>query len=408
MSDPVAPPSASSGLAGGGGISWRLLLKREWGLLVLALALSLMVFSLVRSDIDREQVLADIPITAHAAQPDIQVRFAPGEDRIQLTLMCSQMDYREAERSVIGPEGTPVRVILGDVPAATRPLGTRDRLELPFSPSFVKPGSIQTALAGLKGWAYVTEPRTIRYLEPATIPSAEELLATYGVECTLTYTQSAERIEGVIFPRGMEPKDEEANRAAIRPDPVDLTPYLPSAPVADGLEIEIGTPVRFREWRTRGEKDHPDRVWRESMELPERKLKAQFKVVDKSWRKEAVENVVVLLVRDPHQFEMQVRDRDRLGMSDLMDRVGGVLEATRPVHEALRAAGERNLVADSLAGWVWGIEIKSGELPTEAGQRAELTGRIVFVPLGPAFAGSAVRFVPEALQSEFPLTLERK
>ena len=59
MSEPVGPPSASPGLASSGGIPWRLVLRREWGLLVLALALSFMVFSLVRSDIDREQVLAD-------------------------------------------------------------------------------------------------------------------------------------------------------------------------------------------------------------------------------------------------------------------------------------------------------------------------------------------------------------
>lgn len=408
MSEPVAPPSASAGLAGNGGVSWRLLLRREWGLLVLALALSFMVFSLVRSDIDREQVLADIPVTALAPQPDIHVRFAPGEDRIQLTLFCSQMDYREAERAVSGPDGTPARVFLGDVPATTRPLGTKDRLELPFSPSFVKPGSVQAALAGLKGWAYVTEPRTIRYFTPTTIPSADELMETYGVTCTLTYTEPADKIEGVLFPRSMELKDEEDGRPGLRPDPVDLTPYLPNGLIQDGLEIEIGTPVRFREWRTRGEKDRPDRVWRESMELPARSLKARFAVTRDGWRNGAIENVVVLLVRDPHLFEMQVRDRDRLGMTDLMDRVSGRLAATREIHEALRAAGERNLVADTLGGWVWGIQITEGEIPTETGQRAELKGRIVFVPLGAAFAEAAVKFTPEALQSEFPLTLERK
>ena len=407
MSEPVGPPSASPGLASSGGIPWRLVLRREWGLLVLALALSFMVFSLVRSDIDREQVLADIPVTAQAAQPDIQVRFAPGEDRIQLTLFCSQMDYREAERAVSGPDGTPARVFLGDVPATTRPLGTKDRLELPFSPSFVKPGSVQVALASLKGWAYVTEPRTIRYLMPTTIPSAEELMEKYGVTCTLSYAESAESIEGVVFPRSMEAKDEDG-KTSIRPDPVDLTPYLPNEMIKNGFEIEIGTPVRFREWRTRGEKDKPDRVWRESMELPARSLKARFEVQKDSWRNDALDNVVVLLVRDPHQFDMQVRDRDRLGMSDLMDRVSGTLGATRDVHEALRAAGERNLVADTLSGWVWGIQITAGEIPTETGQRAELKGRIVFMPLGREFVDASVKFTPEALQSEFPLTLERK
>ena len=39
MSEPVGPPSASPGLASSGGIPWRLVLRREWGLLVLALAL---------------------------------------------------------------------------------------------------------------------------------------------------------------------------------------------------------------------------------------------------------------------------------------------------------------------------------------------------------------------------------
>ncbi len=409
MSETPVPPPRGGGTAPRTGLGfWARFLRGEWGLLVLALALSAMVFSLVREDIDREHVFADVPVVADSGgEPDLRVLFAPGHGKVALSLLCSQTDMLRAERAVYGDEGRPVRLILGEVPPEGRAIGPRDRLEVPFPESYLKPQTMSSALVNLDGFAYRVARRTVRYALPPTRPDAAELLERHGVRCTLEWID--EPAVSVELPRSMDLGRDAGGAAAdsIRPDPIDLRPYLAVPLIEDGKEFTVETPVAFRAWR-----EQPvgpgERLWRQTMAFPDRRVKARFEVVA-SWRTEPLANAVVVLVKDADLYRIEVTEPDRIGMSAQFNRISGVIEAPRALHDELRQRGEQNLVSDALAGWVWGIEIVGGELPTSAGNEVRAKGRLRFLPLEPAYLDKSIRFVPRELQGEdFQVTIERK
>ena len=393
MSEPVGPPRPSDAATQAPGPSLRLLMRREWGLIVLALALTLMVFSLVRDDISRPQELAHLVVEADTrGADDIVVLFPRGREEITLQINGSDSDFVEAERATRGAEGRPVRLVVGDVTGASRRVGPRDRLVVPFPESYLGESALDKALASLEGYVYRVKPREMAVAVPTTQPGPANLATMSGVRCEVLF--DGPTTVSLPMPDGMAP-------GPLVPDPIDLRPLLAERP-ADGTIMALATPLTFTQWARQGSVEG-EALYRSELEMPVLKVHVKFTTSEQAWDSTPMANVVVLLVKDPSLYEFRVPANDRIFMNDLMDRVEGILRAPRAVHEGLRKSAEENLAGDALRGWCWGIEIVQGELPRRgdgdrpAGQ--ELRGALRFVPLDPRYFDPAIEFIPRELQS---------
>lgn len=401
MTEPVGPPRAGQDAGKSPGIPWRLLVRREWGLLVLAGALTVMVFSLVSDDITREWSLTAVPVTADTGADDLVVLFPPGRASLKFDLLGSNSDFLEAERATRGPGARPARLLLGEVRAASRRLGVRDRLVVPFPESYVKQGSLDEALRSLEGFVYRVRPREVAIATPATIPDAEKLVSEHGVTCEIVLEGSS--TTSLLLPDGMA-------LGPLTPDPIDLTALLRDRP-ADGTLQPLATKLQFSAWCAEGRAEG-EQLYRSHVALPSVGVEVRWTISDAAWDSTALANTVVLLVKDRSAFDFRVPANDRIGMDDLMYRVEGLIRAPRDLHARLQAAGAANLAGETLGGWVWGIEIVAGELP-HAGEppdpNVRLEGHLRFVPLHPDFQDPRIRFEPRDLQKvPFEISITRR
>lgn len=391
MSDPVPPPSAGTGITQTR-VGWMEFVRREWGLAVLALALSLMVFQLVSQDIRKDATLPGWQVAASTeGHPDLIVLFPDGKDRVNLDLHVSDLNRSVAERALKEHGKGAVKLTISSGPRQVphRRVDASDRLEVPFPDSWFREGARARALEALDGYVYRVVERTVSFQLPATVPEGEALFQSHGLACTVEFIDPA--IHALRLHAGI-------TDLVLRPDPIDLAPFL-AKPITDGMEIEVPAPLQFSAWRGAASGE-ADRLFRSRLVLPSLRCKLRFRVADGSWRAKPVENTLVLLVKDPEAYSFDIRLPEDYGISDVARRMAGRLEAPPDIHAELRLRAEYNLgTANDLRGWCWGIEFEDDLPPPNSSEPKTIRGHIRFVPLTPKLRMAPVRFVPVGAQA---------
>ena len=386
----------------------------EIGLVLLALALALMSFTLVHRDITKPQTIPHARLDIATSNPNLKVVLRGGQRAVELKLLCSEVDRVEAESILKDPAADPLRLVIDPTPPAShRLLDHRDRLDPPFRRSLLT--GDHAGSMGLDGWVVLSEERDVP-LRPPVLDHDPLELEEHGLSCTLRWVLVSEKPDGTKLRKPVDtvrlrmPVGERVEDQAIFADAVRLGPLL-KKPHEDGAEELLDVLPNFDAWQGVGPSEsYPWQYYRQQhVTLPKLRILARFSTLAADWASKPIENRLVFLVQDPHEYSFEF-DHEETGIDKIERRVAGILRSSRSLRERLVEAAEANLGArGTLAGWVWGLELSGQKLPSlpEEGV-VVLTGRIRFVSLSRSIPESEVTFEARDGQSEFEVRVKKK
>jgi hypothetical protein len=384
--DPRERPSLASARR----LGWQAWLLQEWGLLVLAVVLTVIIW-----DVTSKQVIK--PHTIEGVE--VVLRLRPGdEDRIGAVLdeaptlvdvsIRTSARRRDEVVEALHRDGRLVLELLvnPNVNAESRPINATDRWLWPFDDH--ETIDARAPLPTRTGRVFrLRGMRQGPILMPDTIPPRAQLEAEHGITVRMDLSQAT--YSDLLAPGSVLGE-------GLRPDPIDLTEILAQDALPEG-----NWPARlsFSQWRE-APGDAPQRAYRRGLRLPEVTATLAFdRLVKKS-----IENKLVVLL-DPDRYEWVTPEVARPAMTYLVF-TGDLLGPKRAIER----------LEKSLEDWCWGVRVRPRsdrplpEKPTDGGETDFTTvdAEVVFMRVGEAFEFAKVTFERKPGQDSFDLSVRRR
>jgi len=373
--------------------SWRAFLLQEWGLLLLAAVLALIVWKITSDRVIQPFKIGSVEVVLEV-EPAIRDRVGAvltGPNTFDLELVCSEREYNEA-REALDRGGKPqVGLRVGTAPeSGSRVFNTDDHYAWPFAnhERILAPNTARFPA----GRVFALAPAHPRVdwadEDAATVPTRTALKE--GREIRVSITVSRDTVS-VLAPKGRE---NEAAYTVLTPDPINLVSVVGEL-VADG-DVPFDRPLvydlTFEGWRN--PRDEVERAWRRQLDIPAIQATVTLTQIATSTPK----NGVVLQLSDDYEVEL-----DRVGIPGLSS-VGkltftGTLIGPKGILDALERDPE---------GWAWGIDVLDrANLPDSTmgggGEFLKVDARLFWYPKKVEYRDHGVRFKPERGQDVFSI-----
>lgn len=379
-------------LAGSRRTSWKVWLFQEWGLLLLAAALAVIIWEITSQRVVKSRWLRGVEIRLEV-DPSLRDRVGAvltGKTTRDFEVICSERERNEALEA-LDQEGRPVVVIRITEPleAGKRALNARiDKYAWPFAnhDRILSPGSADAPDGEV--FALAQANPSVKWSDPqkATVPSRSDLDAR-GIDVTIKISRDT---VGLLAPKGRE---DDPGYTVINPDAINLVSVAGELVPHDDIPYDRPLPydLTFEDWR--GAQDTP---WRRGIPLPA--IKATVTLTQSG--EASLKNRVI--VQLPDEYEA---DPDRQGTTGL-SRAGKLLFTGK-----LRGPqADLDALANELNGWAWGIEIidpaelPDGTMNNGQSEWKKVRARFFWYPTdAKRFADHGIRFIPEPEQEDFDL-----
>lgn len=363
-------------------------LREDAGLLVLAVVLTLLVWSAVHDSVVKERLIPNVEIELRIADEDAGRLGAqltrPGE-RLDLKLLCSQREFHEAWQRV-ADAGYRIQILVRGEPQGTRAersLGElgQDRILWPFPERlFGDAGPNRMP----EGRVFRLARREVRLRLPPTRPTAQEL-AQRGLEAEVRVEPAALDLLG----------PPEVIGAEIEPDAIDLEAATEDP---EQFSIPLRRALSFRTW-ARAPEDPGTRAYRTRLlgSFPE----AVATIVLRQVEEREVQNDLVVLL-DP-SYEVLVQDKQKAGVLPTERLLcKGVLRGRTSALDRLEQGARQG-------SWFFGLRLVDSEgLPDivngTPGDEITKHAEIILVA-GPELRDLGATFLPTAAQQNFAVTV---
>lgn len=372
---------------------WRVFLLQEWGLLLLAAALTLIVWLVVRDrvleDAEIEDVEVQLKVEEHNRDRVAAVLTGDG-NTVDLSLRCSRRE-KEGIEAQLKKDGWRVEMLVRDIPRrerGKRQLNHRiDRYQWKFAHERVfKEGKEPDAP---EGYVFRLEPREVTIAPPPTQPPAEQFEADQQIRAKISVTPPL-----VNLPMPVNAEDE-----PLTPDPINLERLLERGDVALGQAVTL--PLTFKQWRSRSSAENPS-AYRAQVALPPVQATVELLAVGEM----KIRNDLLVLI-DQRKYEYDPKSLQSVNGVLVIPKLTfeGLLRGPRAELERLKKDKE-----EQRGNWIWGVRIKEiGELPEKPAEGAEpetksLDAEIVLLQFK-GFGGSGIRFVPTGNQDRVDLSV---
>lgn len=376
---------------------WKVWFFQEWGLLLLAGVLAILIWEITSRRVVKSHVLGPVEMRIEVDEA-LQGRVGAvltGNRTRSFELVCSEREMFEA-REALDHDGRAVVVVKvtdADV-SKPRDITRNDQYAWPFADhERILPGGLALPPSGGKVFPLTAASPRVAWREDddATRPTKSELLARQiGISWTLSQPTVA-----LLAPEGSE---KQPRWIFLEPDPINLMTVVgKAAGDIEPKDIPFDRPLpyklTFNNWRERGGEKWQI-AWRQGLTLPE--ITATLTLTQNGER--PLTNR--LLVNLPDEYEADPPRDSVPGINAISMQLEGTIKGPKAVLDALQG---------DPSGWAWVIEVidasqlKEGTMGTQPTPWQKLQARIDFSPTKAEFRNKGITFVPADGQDRFDL-----
>lgn len=350
--------------------SWRQFFLSEWGLLLLAAALTFIIWNNVREKVIREHLIANIRVVLDVV-PDGVGAVLVDDDKVDIKVECSEREKDEitAQLREDGQGELRVTMLVRDVPVQReRTLTTVDRFQWKFDVDRV----LKEVKNRPQGVVFRIKTQNLLVVRADTGPIAK------GIEVDIVPDPKTVPLAMPIaaLDEGVE----------LVPDSLNLGEFMKTP------EFQPDTPytftLTFDGWKS--VKDKWRGVYREGLTIPP--VRATVTVREVGTR--SIQNTLLVLL-DPNNYEYELNVNDLGGVVELTE---GGLEFSGTLKGRTAALTE---LAAAKSKWRWAVRVNDpAQLPPpppEEGKDSEwrkLEASIVWLAF-PPFRDRAIEFEPQ-------------
>ncbi|MDJ0521370.1 MAG: hypothetical protein QNJ90_04775 [Planctomycetota bacterium] len=387
---PPAPTDRPT-LASARRTNWKVFLLQEWGLLLLAAALAVIIWEITSRRVLKTHTLDDVEIQL-VVDPAIRDRVGAvitGKVTKDFELFCSEREKDEALEA-LNVDGRPVVTmrITQPIESGKRDLNARlDKYDWPFANHHRI--LVQASADAPAGEVFALAEAHPRVSWPdddeATLPRRSEL-AKRGIEVRIKVSQ--DKID-LMAPKGRE---DDPGWTFLSPDPINLTSVAGELVAYD--DIPFDRPQRY-DLEFEGWIQTDDTTWRRGLKIPT--LSATVTLVETG--EMPLQNRVIMQLPQEYQADL-----DRQAIPGV--NVGGKLLFTGQLKGPKK---DLEALQKDPSAWAWGIEVQdAAELPDgtmNAGPSEWKTvrARFVWYPTKPEFRDAGIEFQPKPGQDDFDI-----
>lgn len=409
MKAPPAPGDRPS-LASARRTHWRSWLLQEWGLIILAGVLAVIIWEITSTNVIRELRIEDVRVKLVVLERDQDRVGAVLNEKnatVTLEMVCSERERRAVHEALTLTGGGVATLELQISPEITsdgiRRINPLDVWRWPVGNA----AEIELEAERPDGRVYLIEGiQQVHIAQPPTIPDAAELERRGFMLQTLDPNTSASATIQVTpsFVEFRAPKailGSSGGPFTMTPDPIDLTGLLAEENFSPGViqnrELSFSRWINAADLATNDENEKK-RVRNYRGQLPTVQASARFALQRK--QEEPFQNRVEILLDPAFAWEFDGQSPDRLIREEVPARFEGELVGPADALREIREQPEK---------WHWAIWVdrpQEGWPETGAMANAEdnvrkgVRAQMVWVPLDPTWARRGVVFKPNAEKNE--------